>query len=531
MTAAKPLSRFFSGNRVIWLLAAVAVVFLTAGIVIARFIESPADAAAKVAPPEAGLITVPVENRVIANDVSLRADVLYDESVAVSIDTTDISGTPVVTGQVPEVGTTIDAASVVLEVAGRPVIALPGELPAYRTLRVGVSGPDVLQLKQALAALGINPGNVESDVYDAATVAAVDQLYVAAGYPSPAASEEDAAALAAARDGLRSAKDMLAEAETALSSAAGGAPKSERMTAQSAVNEAQRLLNQAIAQRDAPVPAADSEEAGTSQTPQQLQDAVDLQQEQLDIAIAARDEANAGTGTASEVTARDNARAAVEQAQADLDTALESTMTALPAAEVVYFSNLPRRVDQVQTKRGTTLSGSTPFMSVSGANVVVEGSLAASDAELLEVGMTGTFPVPDGGGTITGTVSEIVAATASDDAEGESDGEGEGGGGATTSRFTVTFVPEGLTDEQIAVLLGQNIKITVPVSSTGEEVLAVPAAALTAGSGGESRIERAASDGTTALVTVETGLAADGFVQIVSSEQPLSPSDQVVVGK
>lgn len=525
MTAAKPLSRFFSGNRVIWLLAAVAVVFLTAGIVIARFIESPADAAAKVAPPEAGLITVPVENRVIANDVSLRADVLYDESVAVAIDTTDISGTPVVTGQVPEVGTTIDAASVVLEVAGRPVVALPGELPAYRTLRVGVSGPDVLQLKQALAALGINPGNVESDVYDAATVAAVDQLYVAAGYPSPAASDEDAAALTAARDGLRSAKDMLAEAEAALTTAAGGPPGSAQMEAQSTVNDAQRKLNLAIATRDAsPAPADDLAHL-------ELQNEVALQQEQLDIAIAARDEANAGTGTSSEVTARDNARAAVEQAQADLDTALESTMTALPAAEVVYFSNLPRRVDQVQTKRGTTLSGSTPFMSVSGADVVVEGSLAASDAELLEVGMTGTFPVPDGGGTITGTVSEIVAATESEAPEGEDGGEGEGGDSAKSSRFTVTFVPEGLTDEQIAVLLGQNIKITVPVSSTGEEVLAVPAAALTAGSGGESRIERAASDGTTALVTVETGLAADGFVQIVSSEQPLSASDQVVVGK
>lgn len=525
MTAAKPLSRFFSGNRVIWLLAAVAVVFLTAGIVIARFIESPADAAAKVAPPEAGLITVPVENRVIANDVSLRADVLYDESVAISIDTTDISGTPVVTGQVPEVGTTIDAASVVLEVAGRPVIALPGELPAYRTLRVGVSGPDVVQLKQALAALGIDPGNVESDVYDAATVAAVDQLYVAAGYPSPAASTEDAAALQSARDGLRSAKDMLTEAEAALTTAAGGATKSERMTAQSVVNEKQRLLNQAVAARDTPQPPP--VEGETPMSAQSFQDAVDSAQEELDIAIVARDEVNAGTGTSSEVTVRDNARAAVEQAQADLDTALESTMTALPAAEVVYFSNLPRRVDQVQTKRGTTLSGSTPFMSVSGADVVVEGSLAASDAELLEVGMTGTFPVPDGGGTITGTVSEIVAATASDDAEGE----GEGGDAAKTSRFTVTFVPEGLTEEQIAVLLGQNIKITVPVSSTGEEVLAVPAAALTAGSGGESRVERAASDGTTALVTVETGLAADGFVQIVSSEQPLSATDQVVVGK
>ena len=528
MTAAKPLSRFFSGNRVIWLLAAVAVVFLTAGIVIARFIESPADAAAKVAPPEAGLITVPVENRVIANDVSLRADVLYDESVAVSIDTTDISGTPVVTGQVPEVGTTVDAASVVLEVAGRPVIALPGELPAYRTLRVGVSGPDVVQLKQALAALGINPGNVESDVYDAATVAAVDQLYVTAGYPSPAASDEDTAALQSARDGLRSAKDMLAEAETALTTAAGGAPQSVRMEAQRVVNDAQRALNQAVATRDTPQPAAEGE---APVSPQSLQDAVDSAQEALDIAIAARDEANAGTGTSSEVTARDNARSAVEQAQADLDTALESTMTALPAAEVVYFSNLPRRVDQVQTKRGTTLSGSTPFMSVSGANVVVEGSLAASDAELLEVGMPGTFPIPDGGGTVTGTVSEITAATAADDTEGDSEGDGDGGDAAKSSRVTVTFVPEGLTEEQIAVLLGQNIKITVPVSSTGEEVLAVPAAALTAGSGGESRIERAASDGTTALVTVETGLAADGFVQIVSSEQPLSASDQVVVGK
>ena len=182
------MSRFLSGNRVIWVLAAVAVVFLVAGIVIARFVESPADAAAKTAPPEAGLITVPVETKVIANDVALRADVLYDESVAVSIDTTDLSGTPVVTGQVPEVGTTIDAASVVLEGAGRPVVALPGALPAYRTLRVGVSGPDVLQLKQALVSLGINPGNAESDVYDATTAAAVDQLYVTAGYPSPAPS-------------------------------------------------------------------------------------------------------------------------------------------------------------------------------------------------------------------------------------------------------------------------------------------------------------------------------------------------------
>jgi hypothetical protein len=287
------------------------------------------------------------------------------------------------------------------------------------------------------------------------------------------------------------------------------------MTMQSAVNEAQRTLEAAVRARD----AGPGEEGGDVF---ELQNAVISAQDAFDIAVAARDEAATSTSSTSLVTARDNARAAVDQAQADLDEALASTMTSLPAAEVVYFSELPRRVDQVQTSRGTTLSGSTPFMSVSGATVVVEGSVAASDADLLEVGMEGTFPVPDGGGTITGTISEIAAATAAEDGEGEE---------KTSSRFTVTFVPEGLTDEQTTVLLGQNIKITVPVSSTGEEVLAVPAAALSAGSGGESRVERAGAGGTTELLTVETGLAADGFVQIVSSEQPLTTSDQVVVGK
>ena len=36
---------------------------------------------------------------------------------------------------------------------GRPVIVLPGDLPVYRTLRVGVSGPDVIQLNRREARL------------------------------------------------------------------------------------------------------------------------------------------------------------------------------------------------------------------------------------------------------------------------------------------------------------------------------------------------------------------------------------------
>ncbi|MDA0629620.1 hypothetical protein PCS76_22680, partial [Acinetobacter baumannii] len=102
------------------------------------------------------------------------------------VSTGDISGgTPVVTGQVPEVGAIVDAGSVLLEITDRPVILLPGELPVYRTMRAGVSGADVLQLKQALASLGIDPGDVNSELYDAATAAAVAQLFTRSGYAPP----------------------------------------------------------------------------------------------------------------------------------------------------------------------------------------------------------------------------------------------------------------------------------------------------------------------------------------------------------
>src|SRR5699024_7989052 len=149
-------------------MAVVAVVCLGAGLLLSRLIVSPGKAAADAAPPTAGPITVPVENRVIANELVIRGDVGYDDPVALRIETGDLGGPAVVTGQVPQVGSEIGPASVVLEIVGRPVIVLPGELPTYRSLRAGVSGPDVLQLKAALGALGIGAGDPASDAYDAA---------------------------------------------------------------------------------------------------------------------------------------------------------------------------------------------------------------------------------------------------------------------------------------------------------------------------------------------------------------------------
>src|SRR5674476_1171703 len=119
-------------------------------------------------------------------------------------------------------------------ITGRPVILLAGELPVYRTLRAGVSGPDVAQLKAALLALGINPGNAGSTTYDTATAAGVRELYARVGYPAPTAGEEADAALAGAREMVRSAEEGVATAQREVNNPQGGTSASDRLAAQNA---------------------------------------------------------------------------------------------------------------------------------------------------------------------------------------------------------------------------------------------------------------------------------------------------------
>ncbi|MFT4260765.1 MAG: hypothetical protein QM568_14225, partial [Microbacterium sp.] len=206
--------RILRGNRMLWIVALCAVVSLVAGLLVGRFLIAPADTAEA---PDPGLVTVPVEFGPLSNDVTLRADVGYADAVDVSIDTT--GGGSVVTGAVPEAGATLNPLSIALEVVGRPVIVLPGELPAYRTLRFGVSGPDVLQLKQALAGIGIDVGDAASNLFDQATANAVGQLYAQVGYPAPAPEEGADEAVRGAEQGVRDAQSGLAQAEQALAAA------------------------------------------------------------------------------------------------------------------------------------------------------------------------------------------------------------------------------------------------------------------------------------------------------------------------
>lgn len=488
----------FRRNRTLWIVAVAAVIALVAGLVVGRFVISPADAAAGAAPPAPGLVTVPVGFGPLSNDVTIRGEVGFADPVEVQIDTSALSGPAVVTGQVPEAGTELGPLAVAMELAGRPVIVLPGELPAYRSLRVGVSGPDVVQFKEAMRAVGLDAGDPASNVFDSQAASSVSQLYAQAGYPAPAPEEGVADGVASAEEGVRSAEQSLRSAQADLATARAGAGVVERREADNAVSAARRELDAARASGD-----------GDTVLIGGLEDALglaELRRQQLD---QPRD-------TSAERTAVEAATAALTQARSAVDSARQDALPFLPAGEVLYLTDLPRRVDAVSARRGSTLQN--PAMTVSGATIALTGSAAQADAELLEVGGAASFELPDGSAH-PATITAVEA------------------GEAGESRWTVRLEPEPLSPEQIQQLQGSNVRVSIPVGATAGDVLNVPLAALTAGPGGESRVEVVESDpregaqADTRLVTVTTGLAADGAVEVTPIDGELAEGDLVVVGR
>lgn len=430
-----------SRSRTLLAVGGSAVIALGAGIYAGTRITSPADAVARTAAPEASEVTVPVELRTLNSEVVTRGDVTSAGAVDITPETGGLETPPVVTGQVPEVGAEIAEGAALLEIVGRPLIALAGELPMYRSLRPGMSGPDVLQLEQTLDRLGLDPGKVD-DEYTGSTGNAVAELFERTGYEPPAPDPQAEAELDAANDAVDQAEDAVEDAEEALDSA-GSAPEG------------------APADEDA------------------LQDALDDARERLDDAEADRDEAAVAAGTP------------------------------LPAAEVVLVPSLPRRVDEVNVRRGGQVDGAV--MSVSGASLVVTAHVDDADHERLAVDQPVTIEVPTGE-EVPGTVTAIE----------EADAEGATG-------WDVTVTPGELTPDQAEALRGANVRITVPIESTEGDVLAVPLAALTAGPGGETRVE-VMRDGVAELVEVEVGLTAQGYAEVSVVDETLAEGDLVVVG-
>mgnify|MGYP000278572147 CR=1 FL=1 len=534
-------------------------------------IASPAEIAARAQPPEASLITVAVDRTVLSADIVARGTIGFDDPISLSL--AGSTGNPddrqVVTS-VPSEGTDLDEGDVAVEVAGRPVFLLAGGLPPYRDLRPGAVGADVLQLEEALVRLGYLDS--ADDRWTSATGGAVEALYAAAGYVANSTASQEKESLEAARARVQQAsRDLRALDSGTGTGTTGAATKSELLAARSDVSAAQEALSLAELQRDTDnaaagravtaaaavvanasadvtLAAARSAQARSGTHPDTGEPPTAVEVADLDSALALAqvsltDAANASAAAeaAVPITAKQGdsaaaaARRAVDVARAALkeresppaaagddevrgDLVAEVTAanaaladltagigTWLPSGEVVYVAALPVQVAKVETARGDVLSAA--FITVSGAEKSMTVSLQAADLKRVAVGDVvrideADLPVP-----LEGTVSVIPDA---------------GGKDRVDIEVALDQIPEEL--------VGANVRVIIPIESTAGEVLVVPAAALSSLASGDVRVQVEDSPGQTRFVTVKTGLATDGSVEVAPLDGTLDEGDRVVVG-
>lgn len=97
----------------------------------------------------------------------------------------------------PALGGTVARGQPMYNVDNRPVVLLYGDVPPYRTLKSGLTGPDVRQIEANLAALGY--GGVKVDArYTSATAAAVERWQADIGQPRTGRVEPSAVVVAPA---------------------------------------------------------------------------------------------------------------------------------------------------------------------------------------------------------------------------------------------------------------------------------------------------------------------------------------------
>lgn len=181
-------------------------------------IQSPAEAAARTAPPTPSPILVPVEERVLTSDVITRGTARYGLPQTVSLAPSSLKGETNIITTLPERGEQFSEGEVLLTASGRPLFLLQGEIPSYRDLYPGLAGQDILQLEAALERLNFDPGSVDG-IFDEQTAAAVLELYASSGFAPFTATVEQLADLQTLEGELALAVDEKAAAQRTLARA------------------------------------------------------------------------------------------------------------------------------------------------------------------------------------------------------------------------------------------------------------------------------------------------------------------------
>ncbi|MEV8097680.1 peptidoglycan-binding protein [Kitasatospora sp. NPDC085879] len=466
----------FTRRRSLVVFSAFGSVLLTAsGVGAAMLIKSPAQAAAETHAPAPDVLTARVERQVLTSTVVTRGRVTAGQSVDVAPVAGGGARAAVVTRLPVAAGGQVSAGVPVLEVAGRPVFPLQGELPVYRDLKPGATGQDVAQLQGALRLLGLEVGGDPAGTFGEGTKAAVTTLYRARGYDPLPSSPDGATQVAAAEEAVTAGQRALDDAEEALATAK--------------------------AQQAQPRPSGGSASDGAG--PQR--DGVAAARKQVSRAI-------------EDLTKLRSRAAGVKAASGPM----------VPADEIVYLPGFPARVDSVTGKVGSVVSGKV--LTLSAGALVVTGRLTAADRGLVRPGQRVEILSEVTGLKASATVAAVADTADVPQAGGGTQPQGQGQaeqalGGPAGYRLTVQ--PDAPLDPRLA---GQDVRLTIVAASSAGPVLVVPVSAISAAADGRT-VVTVYENGQRRRVEVTPGTVGGGSAEVRPIiDGAVKEGDHVIVG-
>jgi hypothetical protein len=540
-------------------------------------IESPADAAARAAPPTPSPILVPVENRILSSNIVTRGTTRFGLPQPISIAPSSLKAGAGLITTLPLPSTQLEEGAVMLTASGRPLFVLRGKIPVFRDLVPGISGDDVRQLEQALERLGFAPGRVDG-TYDQQTSMAVTQWYRSTGWEPFGPTQGQLAKVQAleykwdeARKGKVAAAAAAVTAGLAVESARAAAEHNiQAATAELATRQADWLrltggqnkgrpsaleTARAMAEYNNKVAAAEAANQAAARAlivldPRQPETARKKADTKLELARAAARKTQM-EGELAVQTVQREARLATEQlelAQAALKSIrLEGEKTVQAAIDTLQVAEFDaqltaERADQLAVRLESTRS--KVGMQVPADEIVF---LPALPVRVKEV--TVNVGDPARGRVLSVTDNQLVidSSLPLDAAQLVKPGmpvaidEQALGVKATGVVEKVAPTPgtQGVDGYHIYFkvrvvktstrLEGFSLRLTIPIESSNGAVTVVPLNALSLSADGKSRV-RVENNGTLEYIVVKPGLAADGFVEVTPLKRSLNPGQLVVVG-
>lgn len=538
-------------------------------------IESPADVAARAAPPIPSAILVPIEQRELSANVVTRGKARFGLPQPITIAPSPLKASPGLITSLPLRNKEISEGAVLLTASGRPVFVLQGKLPAYRDLTPGTSGEDVRQLEQGLKKLGFDPGRVDG-VFDRQTSLAVARWYKSKGWEPFGATKEqlanlsalerdwgeaskskltsDTAASALTVDAVQATADQnvnAASAEVAakkaelekLRAAPGKTPltvETERAKADYANKAAAAEIAALIAERalivlDPRQPEtaraaidAKLEVARAAANKIQLEGDIAVQAAERDASLAnERVQLAEGNLKSARLEAQKAVRAAHDSREvATLDARLAADRAARISAELTAARNkLGVQIPSdeiifvtelpVRVEEVTTSIGAQamgPVMSVTNTQLAIDSSLTLETAPLIKPGMPVVIDEQALGIKATGIVESVASSPGTRGVDG----------------YHVYFEVRVL--ETSHMFEGTSLRLSIPIKTSDGAVTAVPLSALSLAADGTSRIQVQNPQGGLEYVVVTPGLAVDGYAEVKPIKGTLAPGQMVVVG-